>query len=136
MLPQQNQIQPIQPPNQIQRPTIINTPNPNPLAGQVRPAAPGQPVIIPNSAGIPQSQPGQNLQATLQASQALILQQQQQLAAVHQAAQQQLVLQQQQQLQAQQQQQQQQQMMHQQHQRDNPHERRGRDSRPPHVSFS
>ena len=57
--------------------------------------------MIPNSSGMPQ--PGQNLNATLQASQALILQQQQQLAAVQQ---QQLALQQQQQQQLIQQQQQ------------------------------
>lgn len=82
-------------PNHGPRPTIINSAN---LPNQVRPQ-----VIVPSSAGIPHSGQPQNLNATLQASQALILQQQQQLAAVQQ---QQLALQQQQQQQLMQQQQQ------------------------------
>lgn len=104
--------------NQIQRPHIINA-----SPGQVRHSAPGQPMVIPNSTGgvtqLPGGPPGQNLQATLQASQALILQQQQQLAAVQQ---QQLAMQHQQHIQAQQaQQQQQQQIIQQQHQHGGQH---------------
>lgn len=85
-------------PNHTPRPTIINSAG---LPTQVRPGVPQ--VIVPNSTGVPQPGQPQNLNATLQASQALILQQQQQLAAVQQ---QQLALQQQQQ----------QQLMQQQHQ--------------------
>lgn len=72
-----------------QRPAVVNS-----FANQVRPGVPQ--VVIPPSA-VP-GQP-QNLNATLQASQTLILQQQQQLAAVQQ---QQLAIQQQQQQQQQQ----------------------------------
>lgn len=85
-----------------QRPTLL--PTSNALQTQLRPnAAGGQPMFIPSS-GAAHGHPGQNLNATLQASQALILQQQQQLAAVQQ---QQLALQQQHQQQLLQQQQQQ-----------------------------
>jgi len=72
-----------------QRPAIVNN-----FPNQVRPGVPQ--VVLPSSA-VP-GQP-QNLNATLQASQTLILQQQQQLAAVQQ---QQLAIQQQQQQQQQQ----------------------------------
>ena len=64
-----------------QRPTLLGTTNG--LSGQIRSLTPGgQPIFIPNSSGIPGQ--SHNLHATLQASQALILQQQQQLAAVQQ----------------------------------------------------
>ena len=73
-----------------QRPTLLNS-----LPNQMRH---GNPQLVMSSAGVP-GQPPHNLNATLQASQALILQQQQQLAAVQQ---QQLAIQQQQQQQQQQ----------------------------------
>ncbi|XP_065666822.1 uncharacterized protein LOC100207239 isoform X4 [Hydra vulgaris] len=64
-----------------QRPTLLTTANG--ISGQIRSLTPGgQPIFIPNSSAMP-GQP-HNLHATLQASQALILQQQQQLAAVQQ----------------------------------------------------
>lgn len=92
--------------NHPPRPTIVNAGG---LPTQVRPGMPQ--MIVPNSGGVPQPGQPQNLNATLQASQALILQQQQQLAAVQQ---QQLALQQQQQ----------QQLMQQQHQKTNEFDRR------------